>query len=332
MTLSSWVPRRRRGGFTLIELLVVIAIIAVLIGLLLPAVQKVRESAARSQCQNNLKQLGLAVHACHDNQGVLPPVFGWYPGSDNQPANSRGYGSVLVHLLPYIEQGNLYRASLGPYPGTTFTVYAPPLNNTVNSTAVKIFECPSDPSNVGGHPSGMTPGGSSYGCNFFAFGTASASYPNGVGNPPFVVKSWSWFGASRIPANFRDGASSTILFAEKYARCEFPPGSTTGGGTMWSHPGVNSGQSWWPVLMAPDYAKYNPNCYGLTAGALFQSSPNPFIGGCDWTRASTAHPGGIQVLLADGSSRNVSQSISFASWWFAFTPAGGEVMPSDWQQ
>jgi hypothetical protein len=59
--------------------------------------------------------------------------------------------------------------------------------------------------------------------------------------------------------------------------------------------------------------------------------PSPFIGGCDWTRAATPHSAGIQVLLADGSSRNVSSSVSFATWWFAFTPSGGEVMPSDWQ-
>jgi hypothetical protein len=82
--------------------------------------------------------------------------------------------------------------------------------------------------------------------------------------------------------------------------------------------------------MAPDFAKYNPNCYGPNAGALPQIAPSPFIGSCDWTRASTPHTA-IQVLLADGSGRSIAGNISAATWWYAFTPSGGETMPSDWQ-
>src|SRR5262245_24367209 len=96
-------PRR---GFTLIELLVVIAIIAVLVCLLLPAVQKVREAANRIKCTNNLKQLGLAAHQYHDVHGHLPPAVGYYP-----PAAGT-FGVYFFHLLPYVEQDNLYRSAL----------------------------------------------------------------------------------------------------------------------------------------------------------------------------------------------------------------------------
>src|SRR4051812_29848337 len=105
--------RPQRSGFTLIELLVVIAIIAILIGLLLPAVQKVREAAARAKCQNNLKQIGIATHSYHDVNGVYPTYNGIAPAGSTTlaSANTRAvYGSWAVHLLPYLEQAPLYDA------------------------------------------------------------------------------------------------------------------------------------------------------------------------------------------------------------------------------
>src|SRR5688572_25046815 len=130
----------RRKGFTLIELLVVIAIIAVLIGLLLPAVQKVREAAARTQCRNNLKQVGLALHAYHDAVGAFPPGY-----HDPRPAPDFGPGwGWAVFLLPYLEQGNLHRelrADFQVFGGGANPVPPTPLTRT----AVAILVCPADP-------------------------------------------------------------------------------------------------------------------------------------------------------------------------------------------
>src|SRR5207248_41009 len=150
--------RNRSYGFTLIELLVVIAIIAILIGLLLPAVQQVREAAARMKCQTNLKQIGLALHNCHDTQGRLPPQAGSFGGAY--------YGPVFFHLLPYIEQENVWKmtvwmdytavvGTLNPNPATTINIgIIWPTWDSVNvgnwkflrQTRMPIYQCPSDPS------------------------------------------------------------------------------------------------------------------------------------------------------------------------------------------
>src|SRR5260370_16989374 len=133
----------RRRGFTLIELLVVIAIIAILIGLLVPAVQRVREAASRTQCMNNLKQLGLAAQNYHDQHKHLPPGIGYYPTAQNGV-----FGTYFFHLLPYVEQDNLYRSAFGPMsfppPVGTISVYYPG-NNNVYSQRVAVFLSPSDP-------------------------------------------------------------------------------------------------------------------------------------------------------------------------------------------
>src|SRR5262249_1855666 len=126
--------RKPRPGFTLIELLVVIAIIGVLLALLLPAVQRVREAANRTQCQNNLHQLGLALHNAHDTYGRLPPGLAWYPVPNSGP-----YGLFPFHLLPFLEQDPLYKSS---YANGFYSAR----HNNLYARSIKTFICPSDPS------------------------------------------------------------------------------------------------------------------------------------------------------------------------------------------
>src|SRR5689334_3797378 len=162
--LPSTFPAKARRGFTLIELLVVIAIIAVLIGLLVPAVQKVREAASRTQCTNNLKQLGLAAQNYHDANGHFPPGIGYYP-----TANNGTFGTYFFHLLPYLEHAPLHKSALGSvlYPppiGPTMVYY--PGNNNVYSQRVTAFLCPSDPSI--GQDGVVTVDGVSFGASCYA--------------------------------------------------------------------------------------------------------------------------------------------------------------------
>jgi prepilin-type N-terminal cleavage/methylation domain-containing protein/prepilin-type processing-associated H-X9-DG protein len=135
---TAWRGSRRQSGFTLVELLVVLAIIAVLIGLLLPAVQKVREAASRASCQNNLHQIGLALHSYHDSQGTFPPGYRCQPVSPNNPDQTApGWGWAAL-LLPYIEQGNLARQINFNLP------VEHPGNLAARTTVVKLYVCPSD--------------------------------------------------------------------------------------------------------------------------------------------------------------------------------------------
>jgi prepilin-type N-terminal cleavage/methylation domain-containing protein len=179
------VRRVQRSGFTLIELLVVIAIIAILIGLLLPAVQKVRDAAARSQSQNNLKQLGLAINNIGGTYNqLLPPSYGAFPM--NGP-----YGSLFVHMLPFIEQNNLYN-QYNPGSGGYFGGLNPTTGLPNPITAViKPYLAPADPTNnVNG-----TPGLTSYASNYLVFGNTGAN----------------------LPATFSDGTSNTVIFMERFA-------------------------------------------------------------------------------------------------------------------
>ncbi len=306
-------------GFTLIELLVVIAIIAILIGLLLPAVQKVREAAARMSCSNNLKQLGTAVHNYQSTYGKIPPCegtssanVGQNPYATNYVSPSGTTGTTFYYLLPYIEQDNLYRSCNG---------------NSMNagSAVVKTFICPSDPSaqNAGSYGGcGVMNGQNIQRDNFGACCYAAN------------VEVFEPRGTASIEVQMKDGTSVTVMFAERYKNCS-PDGAHGGGCTLpawawntimnggdpWSSPtfGANSDGIWQMNAAGADYSSGN---LGFQVGPSAQT--------CNWYVTQGGHSGSMQVGLGDGSVRGVTASLSVTTWRNACTPSDGIPLASDW--
>jgi prepilin-type N-terminal cleavage/methylation domain-containing protein/prepilin-type processing-associated H-X9-DG protein len=310
----------RRNGFTLIELLVVIAIIGVLVGLLLPAVQRVREAGNRMSCQNNLKQFGIALHNYHDTYGALPPSRTFPNGI-----------SIHSFLLQFMEQDNLSATM-----AMTMS-YTDPLNDMARTTPVKSFLCPSDSTTA--IPSGW--GGTSYRCNegtsiVYGYGDSDV---NGVNktmpqpNGPFFANSHHKL------ADVLDGLSNTAFFSEHIIGDFTNALATERADTF--QPGTHPTSADQAVhdCAAIDIANlaYQGNSnvgapwvrgYHSTTSYWHSSLPNTrscmFPPQRIMTTANSYHPGGINVLLGDGSVRFASYGIDLQTWRALGTRNGSE--------
>jgi prepilin-type N-terminal cleavage/methylation domain-containing protein len=343
----------RTRGFTLIELLVVIAIIAILIGLLLPAVQKVREAAARAQSANNLKQMGLAMHNYNDTNGSgLPPTIGWRPTLPTGASyEAEGvYGTAYFHILPYIEQDNVYNACHT----TQYYVYGNPTSSNYSYSynggtwSYSITETYSYSSQIwvsGGVRAYF--GYSRYDPIKTFIADADASLTSTSYSYVSYLLNDEVLGKNLKIQNISDGSSNTVLIAEGYANCWGYSYTYTNGSYYYNYASRygtwNVGNVYSLVYhyqytspgysFTEDYTYSDMPKFNLVAGKTFQVRPSPSGSGtnsCDGSVPQGLSSGSLLVLLADGSVKGVSQGVSASTWGAALTPNGGEVLGSDW--
>ncbi len=329
---------RRCRGFTLIELLVVIAIIAVLMSLLIPAVQKVREAAARIKCANNMKQLGTALHAYHDVNGQFPPaIMMWYAvwGDSSGTANIEDprFGPNWVCLiLPYIEQGNLY--NVGQPQTYTLANGYPQTWRTMRSTPLKVMQCPSDYANQA--PYSQSGGGwerGNYACNA---GPGWWWYSvNGQGE-------WEWtnawtkcapvmainYGTSLTQLTNEDGSAFTILLNE--VRIGVADTDSRGSWAL-GFPGasVTSANAIGDCTTPNDHNEQSDDVMHCDLFYYWGIGVNDGMGcwsGCwSWqAQARSKHPSGVNACFGDGSVRFIRNTIDQTTWGYMLSRNDGQ--------
>ena len=308
----------RRLAFTLIELLVVIAIIALLIGLLLPAVQKVREAAARIKCQNNFKQIALAVQDYASANGDQLPPVNFYQVVNPATGNA-AQGSAHYAILAYLEQDNVFKTYTQDVPNPGYL--------SAQNVPLKNFSCPSDPTQrdglaIGGSQDGKW-GLSCYSYNLVLFGGSYNAVNTTLG------RSASPYKIGNIP----DGSSNTVGLGEQTG--DYP--GSFGSGNAYNASEAYNVWAWpaTPLTTGGTYGPYSPDPAYLPGGALYGANyPMPQCGVTpmlsDPARFQSCHPGVINVALMDGSVRTVSSGVSQYSWNLALNPADGMTFDNSW--
>ncbi len=343
----------RRRGFTLIELLVVIAIIAVLIALLLPAVQMAREAARRAQCQNNLKQIGLALHNYHQAHGYFPPDGIFLTHTWGRPNESQHW-SMKVYLLPYLDRADIYNAAnldLQPqgYPRSSF-MWRRDANKTLRAARLEVYLCPSD-----AHPLPSTPEMTAQ--NYAANVGTSSVYQGWAQNGITYIPCWTPRIAQPIGVrSIIDGTSFTAAFSEwvrgpmrgaggvPTAIAEQDQTSWIWRGTVfqypgwWRRPGLE-GDRWFEKMCEQSTRLQSGfkgvmwwiGATGMGSGIGFSIRPNrktcgPYyvLNSITPRAPSSMHPGGVNILFADGRVRFISEDIDQEIWFAIGTRNGQE--------
>lgn len=348
MSLLRSRPARWRPGFTLIELLVVIAIIAILIGLLLPAVQKVREAAARMKCGNNMKQISLACHNYQDAIGALPASTLMHPGVGDPSNYDHNFGpNWAVLILPHIEQGGLFEqvaASVRAYPTTGDSGW-----RSIRGYKVSTYLCPSDTdqdtfANAAGggwargnygasEGPGMRWNGGSVGTSVNSGGRWQDNNPSGFASEYYPGWTSGWPGGGALVVNagtklhlLTDGTSSTILFDElrigvnandirgTWAMGQCGASISAGNGRIDTPTPNVSFSGWDDIQGCQDRPDLGMGCCGCNSWQV---------------TAKSRHSGGVQVGLSDGSVRFIANGISQQTWFKLHSRNDGQPMGND---